>query len=294
MNPPIIPVVRPHFPRTGIASLLSALNRNSNKFHFVAIHLAVIGIFFVPITWVSVGLCLGLYVIRMFGITAGYHRYFAHRAYKTSRWFQFVLAWLGCMAMQKGPLWWAANHRRHHKHSDQEEDPHSPIKHGVFWSHMGWVLAGGNAGGKIEGISDFSRYPELRLLERLHWIPGLFMLIGCILIDGLSGLFWGFFVSTVLLYHGTFLVNSVCHLFGSRRFNTSDHSRNNALVAIVTLGEGWHNNHHHYMSSANQGFHWYEVDISYYTLRVLRCFGIVWGLRKPPAHKLHPTAPPAT
>jgi len=288
LNPPVVPAIRPRFPRTGVRPLVASFLRNSNKFHFVFIHLAAIGVFFVPMTALSVSLCIGLYLVRMFGITAGYHRYFAHRAYKTGRVFQFVLAWLGCMAMQKGPLWWAANHRKHHKYSDKEEDPHSPVRHGIFWSHMGWVLAGGNAGGHVDDINDFSRYPELRLLEKQHWIPGLVMLIGCVLADGLSGLFWGFFLSTVLLYHGTFLVNSVCHVFGSRRYKTGDDSRNNAIVAVLTLGEGWHNNHHHYMSSANQGFKWWEVDLSFYALWTLKKFGIVWGLRKPPANKLNP------
>lgn len=255
---------------------------------FIAIHLAVIGVFFVPVTWLSIGLCLGLYLVRMFGITGGYHRYFAHRSYRTSRVFQFVLGWLGCMAMQKGPLWWAANHRNHHKYSDMEEDPHSPIRHGVFWSHVGWVLAGKDDQSLLDNIQDFTRYPELRLLNKFHWVPGLLMLAGCVALDGWSGFFWGFIVSTVLLYHGTFLVNSACHLFGRRRFDTPDHSRNNALVAIVTLGEGWHNNHHHYMSSANQGFRWWEVDVSYYTLWTLSVFRIVWDMRKPPANKLHP------
>jgi stearoyl-CoA desaturase (delta-9 desaturase) len=251
----------------------------------------VVGCFFIAPTPLSVGLCVGLYVVRMFGITAGYHRYFAHRAYKTSRWFQFVLGWLGAMALQKGPLWWAANHRDHHRYSDTEEDPHSPVRHGVFWAHVGWVLSRQHDESILDNIEDFRRFPELRLLEALHWIPGTLAAIACYLIDGWTGFFWGFILSTVLLYHGVFLVNSVCHLFGRRRFNTTDHSRNNAVVAILTLGEGWHNNHHHYMSSANQGFRWYEIDLSFYALKLLSLPGIVWDLRKPPANKLVADAP---
>jgi len=253
---------------------------------FLLMHLACILVFFVPMTTTSLILCASLYVIRMFGITAGYHRYFAHRAYKTSRWFQFVLAWLGCMAVQKGPLWWAGHHRHHHKHSDQEGDPHSPVTDSVWWSHVGWIVSRKYNQDVLDSIRDFAKYPELRLMNKVYVVPGLVLAGVCYLIDGLSGLAWGFFVSTVLLYHGTFLVNSACHLFGSRRYNTSDDSRNNAVVAILTLGEGWHNNHHCYQSSANQGFYWYEVDISYSILRVMNLFGLVWGLRKPPLEKL--------
>ncbi len=288
MNPVTPGSFKPSLPRAGFRTFLSTIRGNVNKLPFIAIHLAVVGVFFVPFTWLSLGLCIGLYVVRMFGITAGFHRYFAHRAYKTSRLFQFLLGCLGCSAMQKGPLWWAANHRNHHKYSDLEDDPHSPVRHGLFWSHVGWVLLQAHNERVLDGIPDFAKYRELRWLERLHWVPSLLLMGLCYWLDGWSGFFWGFVVSTVLLYHGTFLVNSICHVFGSRRFNTPDDSRNNALVAIVTLGEGWHNNHHHYMSSANQGFKWWEIDVSYYTLWTLSVFRIVWDLRKPPADKLAP------
>ena len=264
---------------------------NALKGPFVAIHfIAIIGAFFVPLTWMAIGLCVITYLARMFFVTAFFHRYFSHRSYKTSRLFQFLMATLGCTCMQKGPLWWAANHRRHHKYSDTEDDPHSPIRHGVFWSHMGWVLANNSAETDREIIKDFAKYPELRVLEKVHWLPGLGLAFLCYSTLGWSGLIWGFFVSTVLVYHASFCVNSVCHIFGVQRYKTGDASRNNALVAILTLGEGWHNNHHHYQSSANQGFKWWEIDISYYGLCCLRLLFLVWDLRRPPPDKLMPAA----
>jgi stearoyl-CoA desaturase (Delta-9 desaturase) len=281
---------RPIVPRPHWRSLDSFITRNINKGPFVAIHLLVFAVFLVPLMWSALALCAASYFVRMFAITAGFHRYFSHRAYKTSRWFQFVLAWLGCSATQKGPLWWSANHRSHHKHSDTENDPHSPVRHGVFWSHIGWVLFQPQNSADLSQVKDLAKHRELRLLEWLHWLPPLCLAVTCYLLCGWSGVVWGYVVSTVLLYHGSFLVNSVCHIFGKRRYETSDASRNNALVALVTLGEGWHNNHHHYQSSANQGFRWWEIDISYYGLYLLKQFGLVWDLRKPPANKLTPTA----
>ena len=249
---------------------------------------------FVAPTWTAVGLCAGLYVVRMFGLTAGYHRYFAHRAYKTSRWFQFVLAWLGCSAMQKGPLWWAGHHRRHHKYSDTPDDPHSPVVNTVWWAHVGWVLSDRSTRAPLGEIKDFGTVPELRLLNRLHWVPGLAAAGLCYVVGGLSGLVWGFLVGTVLLYHGTFLVNSACHLWGTRRYATGDGSRNNWWAALLTFGEGWHNNHHHYQSCARQGFRWWELDVSYYAIRLLGLFGVVWDIREPTERALRARLAPAT
>jgi stearoyl-CoA desaturase (Delta-9 desaturase) len=253
---------------------------------FLAMHLACLGVFFVEATPVALSLCLATYLLRMFGITAGYHRYFSHRAYKTSRWFQFMLAWLGCSAMQKGPLWWAANHRAHHQHSDMPQDPHSPRIRSFLWSHIGWILAERHDQTNWARVRDWRAFPELRWLNRQHWVPGIVLAVACWLIGGLSGLVWGFFVSTIVLYHATFLVNSVCHCLGWQRYATKDDSRNNWLVAVLTLGEGWHNNHHHYQSSANQGFFWWEIDISYYLLRMLGWVGLVWQIRKPAPERL--------
>ena len=227
-------------------------------------------------------LCAACYGARMFGITAGYHRYFAHRSYKTSRPFQFVMACLGCSALQKGPLWWAAHHRHHHRHSDTTDDPHSPHARSIWWSHIGWVLSTQSEPTDHKAVRDWVRFPELRYLNRLHWLPGIALALVCWAVGGWSGLVWGFVVSTILLYHAVFAVNSVCHLLGRRRYPTNDQSRNNLFVALITLGEGWHNNHHYYQSSANQGFFWWEVDMSYYMIRALSWFGLVWGVRKPP------------
>jgi stearoyl-CoA desaturase (Delta-9 desaturase) len=276
--------------RSPLRQALRFVLTNYNKGPFLALHFAVVLVLFVPITWPAVAMCVGFYYLRMFGISAGFHRYFAHRSYRTSRPFQFLIAALGCSALQKGPLWWAANHRLHHKHSDQEDDPHSPVRHGLWWSHIGWVLSTKNTGETdLSEIHDFSRYWELRMLDRFHWVPG-FLLAGlCYLIDGWSGVVWGFIVSTVLLYHGTFLVNSVCHILGRRRFATTDESRNNWWVALLTLGEGWHNNHHYYMSSVRQGFRWWEVDVSFYVLKLLSFPRVVWGLRGVPTVKLATT-----
>lgn len=265
----------------------SAIRRRLRGLPFVLLHVgALVGACVVAPTWEAVGLGAALYVIRMFGITGAYHRYFAHRAYKTSRWFQFVLAWVGCTAMQKGPLWWAVHHRHHHKYSDQEDDPHSPIVRSVWWAHAGWVMSGLFRHPNYADIKDFHKYPELRLMNKLYWGPGLILAALCYWWMGLPGLVWGFLVSTVFLYHGTFLINSACHLWGTRRYETTDKSKNLWWAAILTLGEGWHNNHHHYQSCARQGFVWWEIDISYYVLRALAAVGLIWDVREPTAKAL--------
>lgn len=251
---------------------------------FVGLHVACLAVFFTHVNPLALVLCAVTYLIRMFGITAGYHRYFAHRAYKTSRVGQFVLAWLGCSALQKGPLWWAVHHRGHHRYSDTPRDPHSPHQRGLWWSHVGWVLSDEHNDTPMEEIKDWSKFPELRWLNNWHWVPGLLLAIVCLLVGGVSGLVWGFFVSTILVYHATFAINSLSHLIGKRRYATSDESRNHFLLALVTLGEGWHNNHHHYQSSANQGFFWWEIDISYYVIYGLSRVGLTWDLRRP-GHK---------
>lgn len=251
-------------------------------FHIVAI----VGVFLVPFSWKWVALCVAMYYLRMFGVTAGFHRYFSHRTYKTSRAFQFLLACLAQSSAQKGALWWAANHRHHHRFSDQVEDIHSPLHTGFWWSHAGWILTTENDPTRWDQIKDFEKYPELVWLNQWHHVPAVALALVLFFTGGAPALFWGFFMSTVLLWHGTFTINSLSHVFGKRRYTTTDTSRNNFWLALLTMGEGWHNNHHTYMSSTNQGFFWWEIDPSYYTLKALSWFGIVWDLRKPPLELL--------
>jgi stearoyl-CoA desaturase (delta-9 desaturase) len=249
---------------------------------FVLVHLVPLAALWVGVTLEAVVLGVVLYVVRMFFITAGYHRYFAHRAYRLARVPQFVMAFGGTMAMQKGPLWWAGHHRDHHRTSDTEADIHSPLR-GFWWSHVGWILCDKYNDTPTDRIKDFAKYPELRFLNRFDWIGPWALGITCYLIAGWSGLIIGFFASTVLLWHGTFVINSLAHVMGRRRYATEDTSRNSALLAVVTLGEGWHNNHHYYQASARQGFFWWEFDVSYYVLRALSWVGIVGDLKTPSA-----------
>ena len=255
---------------------------------FILAHLACITAFWLPFSTGLLALFLSLTLLRMFGITAGYHRYFAHRTYQTSRAFQFVLATFGVLAMQKGPLWWAAHHRDHHRFSDQLGDPHSPLLNGFFWAHIGWILSADSDATKWGRVPDLARYPELRWLNKHYLVPGVTLAVGLFLIGGAPALVWGFFISTVVSWHATFSINSLTHLFGARRYPTEDDSRNSFWLALLTLGEGWHNNHHYYMSSTRQGFFWWEVDISYYVLRLLSAVGLVWDIREPPRNVLTP------
>lgn len=254
---------------------------------FWAVHLvAVVGIIYSGWSWTGLFLAVALYYARMFFVTAAYHRYFSHRSFKTSRLFQFILALGGSTTLQKGVLWWAAHHRHHHRASDQDDDVHSPRVGGVFWSHVGWILVEDHQSTRWNNIRDMAKYPELRWLNRNHLLPPIAMALILQLGFGWHALLWGFFVSSVLLWHGTFTINSLSHIVGRRRYETTDDSRNNWVLALVTMGEGWHNNHHYHQGSANQGFFWWEVDMSYMILKGLSFFGIVWDLRKPPQHIL--------
>jgi stearoyl-CoA desaturase (Delta-9 desaturase) len=230
--------------------------------------------------------CAIAYFVRMFGITGVYHRYFSHRSYKTSRALQLVLAVLGTTAAQKGPLWWASTHRAHHRYSDTERDVHSPMRKGFWYSHMGWWLGADHERGRIDLIRDYGGYPELVWLDKYHWLPPSIFAALTLIIGGVDGFLWVGALSTVLLAHATFTINSLSHVFGSRRFATTDTSRNNLGLALLTMGEGWHNNHHHYMNSANQGFYWWEVDLTYYALCAMEKVGLVWDVRRPPKHVL--------
>lgn len=257
---------------------------------FIGMHLACLAIFWVdvqPIDWI---ICGALYVIRMFGITAGFHRYFSHRSFKTSRGFQFFLAFLGQSSAQRGVLWWASKHRHHHKYSDTEEDAHSPVKHGFWYSHVLWIFSKQGRAPNYDLMKDFRKYPELVWLDKWERLPPFVLGVLVWAIFGWSGLVVGFFLSTVLLFHGTFTINSLSHVFGKQPYVTGDNSRNNLFLAIITLGEGWHNNHHHFPSATPQGFHWWQIDVTYYILKVLSIFRVVWDLRLPPAHVVEGTS----
>ena len=252
---------------------------------FLLFHLVPLAALVTGVTRRAIVLCVVLYAVRMLFITAGYHRYFAHRSFRAGRVVQFVLALGGTTAAQKGPLWWAGHHRTHHRFTDTEGDVHSPMK-GFWWSHVGWILCPKYGATDFEAIADFARFPELRLLDRWNWVGPWALAVATFLIGGWSGLVVGFFASTVLLWHATFAVNSVAHLLGRRRYATSDTSRNSVLVALMTSGEGWHNNHHHYPASARQGFFWWEIDPTWYVLRALATVGAVHDLKRPPAATL--------
>ncbi len=258
---------------------------NLGALSFWGVHIAaVIGAVMVGISWSAVLLTAAVYVAGMFFVTGVYHRYFSHRTYKTSRAFQFVLGLLAQCTTQKGILWWSHHHRHHHRASDQPDDLHSPAHGGFWWSHHGWILCDNFESTDYSKIKDFARYPELVFLNKTHLLYPIAYGVISYLIGGSFGLVWGFFVPTVFLWHGTFTINSLSHVWGSRRYETTDTSRNNFVLALITLGEGWHNNHHHYQASCKQGFRWYEIDITYYILRALAAVGLIWDIKTAPAH----------
>jgi stearoyl-CoA desaturase (delta-9 desaturase) len=269
---------------------------------FVVLHLGCLSVIWVGWSPVAVGVAVGFYLVRMFAITGFYHRYFSHRSFQTSRAMQFLFALLGATAVQRGALWWASHHRAHHRHSDEPDDRHSPVQDSFWSSHVGWILERRNFRSRLELVPDLARYPELRFLDRFDVLVPLLMLpafwgLGALLEHlapglGTTGgqmLVWGFGISTVFLYHGTFSINSLAHRLGTRRYETDDDSRNNLWLALITLGEGWHNNHHHYQASVRQGFRWWEVDLTYYLLRLMESCGLVWKLRPVPARVLSET-----
>jgi stearoyl-CoA desaturase (delta-9 desaturase) len=252
---------------------------------FLLLHASVLLVFTVPFSLGMIGWLAGSYYLRMFGVTGGYHRYFSHRSYKLNRFWQFWIAFLAQTSGQKGALWWAAHHRDHHLYSDRKEDLHSPVHEGFWWSHLGWILSDEYDSYDPKRIADLRKFPELRLLDRFHMLPTVIYGAAIWFIGGYDAFVWGFLVATVVLYHGTFLINSLAHIWGSRRFATPDESRNNFWLALVTMGEGWHNNHHHFMSSVRQGIRWWEVDLTYYVLCVLSWLGIARDLRPFHAHE---------
>jgi len=279
----------------GLAALDHRRIRVRDVLPIVVIHLMCLGAVWTGWSWFAVGAAIVLYLVRMFVITAFYHRYFSHRTFRTYRAAQFIFALIGTTAAQRGPLWWAAHHREHHRHSDEEPDPHSPGWRGVLWSHTAWFLTEKGRATNWGAIPDWKKYPELVWLDRNH-IIGPILLVGLLAAVGLGlaawapGLgtgpaqlvVWGFGISTTVLYHATFTINSVAHMIGSQRFDTGDDSRNNWFLALITLGEGWHNNHHYNPGSVRQGFYWWEFDPSYWTIRAMSWIGLVWDLRPVP------------
>jgi stearoyl-CoA desaturase (delta-9 desaturase) len=262
---------------------------------FVALHLGCLGVLLTGWSVTAVAAAGVLYFVRMFAVTGVYHRYFSHKTYRTSRVGQFLLAILGATAVQRGPLWWAYHHRHHHRHSDEESDVHSPKVHGFWWSHIGWITSRRNFPTDYRTIPDLARFPELVFLNRFDslvpigfalavWGAGWWMELHLpqLGVTRWQMLVWGFFISTTALFHGTSCINSLAHLIGRRRFATEDDSRNSLLLAVITLGEGWHNNHHRYQSSVRQGLYWWEIDITYYLLRALAWTGVIWGLNGVP------------
>jgi stearoyl-CoA desaturase (delta-9 desaturase) len=262
---------------------------------FLGMHAVCLAVIWVGVSPIAVAVALGSYAMRMLFLATFYHRYFSHRTYRTNRFWQFMFAVAGATCVQRGAIWWAAHHRHHHRVSDEPEDVHSPITQGFLWSHIGWITSPANTKTHWERVPDLAKFPELRFLNRFHLlVPILYAVamfgLGVVLepmglgTNGWQMLIWGFFISTVLLFHGTSTVNSLAHLWGRRRYRTTDHSRNNAVLALITMGEGWHNNHHHYPSTARQGFYWWEVDVGWYFLRTLQALRIIRGLRGVPRH----------
>jgi len=270
---------------------------------FVVLHLSVLFVFVVGWSPIAIAVAVILYAVRMFAITGFYHRYFSHKAFKTSRVAQFIFSVIAASAAQRGPLWWASHHRLHHKNSDTGEDEHSPKQHGFLWSHMGWFLAKHNFPPKLSYIKDFAKFPELKFIDRFDVVIPVILgtslfIFGEVLYhlypelntNGWQMFIWGFVVSTILLYHITFTINSVAHTVGRRRFDTKDDSRNNWFLAIFTFGEGWHNNHHYYPGAARQGFLWWEIDLTYYILKSFEKIGLVWDLKELPIRVKEQTA----
>jgi stearoyl-CoA desaturase (delta-9 desaturase) len=255
---------------------------------FLVVHaVALVGAILWPPTLGLVALALGVFYVRILGISLGYHRYFAHRTFRTSRAFQLVLALWSMLSAQRGVLWWAAHHRNHHRYSDDEGDIHSPARTGFFWSHVGWIISGRNDRTRLEVIRDMARFPELVWLDRHQYLPAIALGAALFFAGGMPALVWGMLVSTVILWHATFSINSLAHVIGKRRYPTTDTSRNNVWLALLTGGEGWHNNHHYYCSSARLGFHWWQYDPVWWVIVGLERVGLVWDVLRVPDHVVH-------
>jgi len=268
---------------------------------FAVLHLGCLGVLWTGWSWFAVGFAVLMYLVRMFAVTGFLHRYFSHRTFSTSRPWQFVIAlWTGT-CVQRGALWWAYTHRHHHAHSDDEDDKHSPRQHGFLWSHIGWITSSKNFPTDYRRVKDLARFPELVFLNRFdtlvpilfavavfflgHWLGRVWPQLGT---SGFQLLVWGFFISTTALFHGTACINSMAHVWGRKRYDTGDDSRNSFLLSLITLGEGWHNNHHRHMGCVRQGFYWWEIDITYYLLKAMSWTGLIWDLRAVPSEAYQP------
>jgi stearoyl-CoA desaturase (delta-9 desaturase) len=248
----------------------------------VIFHIFAIAAFW-SFSWTNLAVALALHWIAVgFGISLGYHRLHTHRGFKTSKAFEYFLAICGTLTLEGGPMFWVATHRQHHQLSDQEGDPHSP-RDGGFWAHMGWILFGDTHHNNTELMGkyapDLGREPFYRWLNTYHYLPLTTLGLILLAVGGWSMVLWGIFLRVIVGLHATWLVNSATHMWGSRRFETRDDSRNSWWVALLTFGEGWHNNHHAHPVSARHGLAWYEFDISWITLRILNAFGIVRDLK---------------
>lgn len=262
---------------------------------YLTLHAGCLGVIWVGWSWFAVGVAAALYLLRIFAITAFYHRYFSHRTFRTSRVVQFLFGVWGNSAAQRGPIWWASHHRQHHAFSDQPEDAHSPHQHGFYWAHIGWLTARDNLITNAKYVRDWLRFPELRFLDRFEIVVPVLLAVALFALgellaatapglqtNGWQLVVWGFFISTVVVFHATCSINSIAHVVGKRRFETTDESRNNFWLALLTLGEGWHNNHHRFCGSTRQGFYWWEIDITYYVLVAFSKLGLIWDLRPVP------------
>ena len=252
---------------------------------FWTVQASALLVFFVPFSWGFVALWAASHFLRAIGLTLSFHRYFAHRAFKMNRVARFAWAFIGTAAMQKGPLWWAGHHVNHHKFADRDGDPHSPMVSGVYYAHIGWFLNDTKHDTLAPSnpvIRDFSTAPELAFLERYFFLPPVLLAAAMFAIGGFPWLVWGFCLPTMTLAHATFAINTVNHMFGSRRFDTVDESRNNPITALFAVGEGWHNNHHRYQRAARNGFYWWEFDPTWYVIRTMAAVGLAWDLQSVP------------
>ncbi len=266
---------------------------------FVVFHLACLLALYTGVSTAAAVTALLAYTVRALGVTAGYHRYFAHRSFRTGRVFQFVLAFFGGLAIQGGVLWWVSHHREHHKYTETEKDIHSPRIYGLWRAHIGWMLHEECLRTSQANVKDLARFAELKWLQRNYGLliagqavalymfgAGLNYFFPQLGTNGLQMLVWAFFISTVLLWHSTFMVNSVCHRWGTRPYDAGDDSTNNLLIGILAMGEGWHNNHHKFAYSARHGLRWYQIDMTWYLLRILSALGVVSDLKLPRAADL--------